>query len=815
MSTEKNIKIRQRVDEETNWVTKNPTLLKNETAYSMSGSVTSVEDYVNGYTARGIKIGRTSSDKQNWSDAPWLYHSGDEYITWGGRDTYANYHGPLDATMIKEMGNSNNLLAFIKPSAISIEYSIDGGETWLDKNISDIVKQQMVTCAPGNTTQDIYVGDLTSENYSDTNRYAQKTDQLRVTIDARLASLYCSIDKIALQVNGIWLDDKYYATFYTSFDGETWTQRGDKALICGWPGWNVLNRTYENIYINGWGTTYPRYFRITFVRESEPPTSGNNTHGLGLRSMAIYGRSVWNCSFLQYNKLGHLYTYDVDKNVNFPAELHATSALGVNSYKTATGITITPSEVINNYAINDKYTNVTGNWDFNDNLKVSSTLNANDIFTKHLELVDNQAQCMTMTPTTVELPSYLAEGYTETTVHGQLIFDSHDLTSEFKGKLLYNDNEVLTTGDACDTDYIPQNIIGMAVDRDQQPSPGTSTQYARADHTHSLPDTFESLRATSGTIDNLSVDKLTITGEKPYIVDWITQIADGIDITNNEIGGGMFYSHGFSKVRSSTAYQFCGYYLGYFFYCNSSTVIATKNYGQIYNPAFSYSLPNAYNYLLLTPNGEFYGAYYSSSSSVYVEGYIVDCLTGEVQGIFTVGNSSVSRTITHMFYLNGQVHIILSNGTYIFPVYKNTLSNTITQLSSPIYLSTNYQIFDNLQLFDDNNYSITYDSEGYFQTRLSGLIVTEHGLISHDDIANYNYLNYCNNDLGLKDTGSELLYFSTGYTLDDNNNFTLILPNKQFTFPNKYLSYYIDGEQAQYLHLLRTNGKQDVFEFTR
>lgn len=48
------------------------------------------------------------------------------FLTWGGQNFAASY-GPIDAAMVQNLGA--NRLAFIKGSAITVEYTRDGGST--------------------------------------------------------------------------------------------------------------------------------------------------------------------------------------------------------------------------------------------------------------------------------------------------------------------------------------------------------------------------------------------------------------------------------------------------------------------------------------------------------------------------------------------------------------------------------------------------------------------------------------------------------------------------------------------------------------
>ena len=63
-------------------------------------------------------------------------------LKWGGGN-FADSFGPIDGAMIPELGA--NRFAFGDPQGITIEYSNDGGSTWLDYEATDYEKLRLTS----------------------------------------------------------------------------------------------------------------------------------------------------------------------------------------------------------------------------------------------------------------------------------------------------------------------------------------------------------------------------------------------------------------------------------------------------------------------------------------------------------------------------------------------------------------------------------------------------------------------------------------------------------------------------------------------
>lgn len=260
MSTEKNIRIKQKADTEANWEIKNPILLDNEI-----GLVTDETKF---------KIGKNG---KHWNDLDWYYHPGDAYIAWGGKNTsYALQ--PVDAILNSQF--RANRLNFYPPDYITIESSYDGGASWIVDEVSDADKIQLCS----------------SVDYrSDYNAFSIGSDvnhQLRITINSPEKYLYGIIRKFHFQVNA---KNAIYVQIESDKTGE-YGVISDWFHLTGETGWNVINLN-EKFGMGSFGTNLRLTFKINAYRVDSGTSSllkmfmyTSNFWGSGNDTMALYDR---------------------------------------------------------------------------------------------------------------------------------------------------------------------------------------------------------------------------------------------------------------------------------------------------------------------------------------------------------------------------------------------------------------------------------------------------------------------------------------------------------------------------------------------
>ena len=232
-------------------------------------------------------------------------------LLWGGRNIAAGF-SPVDAAMMSEL--SANVIAFPNPEGISIEYSRDGGVTWLDYGATNEQKVNLFTskgfCLCGNSTT------------------TALGMQLRITITPAICGFYTSLNKLILysynfgsakswctlkglssvNVNAGNEDDSFYSTIF------------EKESIDGSPAYNVLN--FRQIYTAPEVNNHNKWFyrlRLVFGFDE---VSNANARPLAITQLRFFGlyRFTLPSNLAKYN---HLYTYDLKQNALFPAKVES------------------------------------------------------------------------------------------------------------------------------------------------------------------------------------------------------------------------------------------------------------------------------------------------------------------------------------------------------------------------------------------------------------------------------------------------------------------------------------------------------------
>ena len=259
-------------------------------------------------------------------------------LLWGGRNITNNY-SPIDSAIMSEL--SANVMAFPNPAGISIEYSRDGGVTWLDYGATDEQKVNVFT-----SSTELYCGKSAPDGLLATVGY-----QLRITITPITCGLYTILNKIIMNIstegaNDCWgtfkglkakevaagnEDDTYYDTFV------------NKAYINGWTGFNVFN--FSNIQTS-FSTTRPTeantYYRLRLIFGYNISNTSLYS-GLKILQLRFFGGGRFSLpsNLAKYN---HLYSYDWQQNALFPAKVESKEVINFdinNIEPTQTGSAVT------------------------------------------------------------------------------------------------------------------------------------------------------------------------------------------------------------------------------------------------------------------------------------------------------------------------------------------------------------------------------------------------------------------------------------------------------------------------------------------
>ena len=233
------------------------------------------------------------------------------YLIWGGRNLAGSF-APIDAAMVGALGA--NRLEMISGAAVTVEYSRDGGSTWTDYGASNDNKRGLMSSLGFGFN----IGKPDSSHYAIANQ-----DLLRVTIDSGSAGVYTILNKFIILCStngstGCWCS----IDAATHGNQTTFVNFANKVPIAGWSGWNVINTSG----ITTWGNNDAQYQKLRFTFGATGSASATYK-GLGIIKILGFGGVGWS----EPNNLaanGHLYSYDVNFNASFPAQITATQFNG-------------------------------------------------------------------------------------------------------------------------------------------------------------------------------------------------------------------------------------------------------------------------------------------------------------------------------------------------------------------------------------------------------------------------------------------------------------------------------------------------------
>ena len=228
-------------------------------------------------------------------------------------DNQITYNGYVsgDVTAV-DMAVSNlhsaNRLAFGKPEGITIEYSRDGGSTWVNYGATDDQKVKLVS-GIGNT----FVVGGTSANV--TTNY-----QLRITLNAYKMHVYTRAKKLLVNISTSGANNCRMKVEYALLGSQTTFVNINTYAITGWSGWNSIPIDFP--LGGGSGQTNNRaVLRLTFTIGS---LNNKYSNALSISDIAIYGSTYWTYNS-EMAKTGHLYQYDSSQNAIFPKNVKAIS----------------------------------------------------------------------------------------------------------------------------------------------------------------------------------------------------------------------------------------------------------------------------------------------------------------------------------------------------------------------------------------------------------------------------------------------------------------------------------------------------------
>lgn len=215
-----------------------------------------------------------------------------------------------------------NMFNGIDSNNISMEYSTNGGSSWLTYTANPNYLFNLIN--DNSDTENFYLGNNVMSGSSDADKLTQiKKNQLRVTIKIP-PEVYQELSWISVDVsNGVNINCQVYfgnsSGVYTEYVSKVllgWSHRCD---ICVGPlNVNVGNDTY-------------RYVRLVFSHLSSH-TSLRNGIVSRIRALALTKYNNWSGRY-NISTTGHIYNYDYNMNTYFPNSILAKG--GVTAYQSS------------------------------------------------------------------------------------------------------------------------------------------------------------------------------------------------------------------------------------------------------------------------------------------------------------------------------------------------------------------------------------------------------------------------------------------------------------------------------------------------
>lgn len=226
-------------------------------------------------------------------------------ILWGNKNLTQSF-SPFDCALIPELGA--NRFAFLKPAGVSLEYSIDGGKTWLEYPNSE----EIIPCLFGMTLEYMFRIDPLNNKENITSLY-----KTRVTISCKTAAIYSSLNKIVFYVSTNGSSGCTVDVSSCTRNSDVFTDIATGFALSGWTGYNVFNQ--ELALGDDTDDTRISKLRFTFNITSH---NAKYNKGLSIIHIMAYGGVGWQTPS-NLAKNGHLYAVTSDLSARFPAAVAA------------------------------------------------------------------------------------------------------------------------------------------------------------------------------------------------------------------------------------------------------------------------------------------------------------------------------------------------------------------------------------------------------------------------------------------------------------------------------------------------------------
>ena len=232
--------------------------------------------------------------------------------------------GRMDPVHVGVMGAGRCVSAFLPPSGIKLEYSTDGGATWLDYGSGDAHRRRLASMPNprngyrlGGPNASGAFGDMLRITYEPVDgRYGLVQSALVWVSTNGGSNLLCSVETSTLGAKG------------------TWVERVSPVEMTGWSGPNVVDLPQLTFGGLASQTTNTYGWRFTFAKKADVPGKTQE-----VCTIDLYGTSVW-VPANEMMRTGHLYSWDDEGKGHFIGSADsATEAASAAKLKTARRIT--------------------------------------------------------------------------------------------------------------------------------------------------------------------------------------------------------------------------------------------------------------------------------------------------------------------------------------------------------------------------------------------------------------------------------------------------------------------------------------------
>lgn len=245
-----------------------------------------------------------------------VHNHEDADIIWADKSLSGRL-SPLDSALSNV--HSANRFAFADPAGITVEYSRNNGDTWQAYDTNDTAKINLVSGLGASYS-------IGAESTGITNQY-----KLRITLDAVKMKVYTALKKLLINISTNGAAGCKCQVEKAQRGSETNFDTVGTYNIDGWSGWNSI--PIKNAFGGSESqTSNLGAIRLTFYITSTTSSPSN----LIVSDIYAIGDTYWATPSVMA-KTGHMYEYDSNKNVTFPANVTAKTFIG-NLSGTATAL---------------------------------------------------------------------------------------------------------------------------------------------------------------------------------------------------------------------------------------------------------------------------------------------------------------------------------------------------------------------------------------------------------------------------------------------------------------------------------------------